>query len=79
MKQMTNIQNSIAKSIVETFGGCYLDSNNISWKIINGEWIGKRSVWTYDYRACWLEDTEISNIKTWWCGKENDYKEIFKK
>lgn len=24
----------------------FLDSKNIIWKHINGEWIGKRSVWT---------------------------------
>lgn len=58
----------------------YLDSNNIVWKMIKGEWIGKRSVWTLDWRACWLEDTLSDNVKSWWCGGENaDYTEVFKK
>lgn len=56
-----------------------LDSDNILWKYINEEWVGKRSVWTFDFRACWLEDTTIESIKTWWCdGKNADYTEIFK-
>ena len=55
----------------------FLDSNNIVWKWIDNNWIGKRSVWTYDFRACWLEDTNIDNVKTFWCGKESDYNEVF--
>ena len=58
----------------------YLDNNNIVWKMIKGEWIGKRSVWTLDWRACWLEDTTTENVKSWWCGGENvNYTEVFKK
>ncbi len=59
----------------------YLDSNNILWKIdeSTNEWIGKRSVWTFNFEALWLEDATLSNIKSWWCGgKEADYTEIFK-
>ena len=56
----------------------FLDSNNIVWKWIDNNWIGKRSVWTFDFRACWLEDTTIDNIKSFWCGgKEADYNEVF--
>lgn len=55
----------------------YLDKDNIVWKIIDGKCLGKRSVWCYDYRACWLEDTTIENVKSWWCGKDADYNEIF--
>lgn len=55
----------------------FLDSNNIVWKIINDKWIGKRSVWTFDFRSCWLEDTTIDNVKSWWCGVDSDYEEIF--
>lgn len=58
-------------------GGCILDHNNIEWKLVEGKWIGKRSVWTFDFRACWLEDTTIENVKSWWCGKDADYTEIF--
>lgn len=55
-----------------------LDKNNIVWKLSNGEWIGKRSVWTFDFRACWLEDTTGDNVKSWWCGgKDADYTEVF--
>lgn len=53
-----------------------LDSDNICWKLIDGNWVGKRSVWTFDNRACWLEDTERLNVKTWWCGEDADYDEI---
>ena len=56
-----------------------LDENNISWKLIDGKMIGKRSVWTYDFRSCWLEDTTKNNVKTWWCGEDADYNEIFTK
>jgi hypothetical protein len=73
--------NDILRSImmsIET-NPCYLDSDNIVWKIIDGNFVGKRSVWTYDSRACWLEDTEIKNVKSWWCGKDSDYTEEFNK
>lgn len=56
----------------------FLDKKNIVWKWVNNKWIGKRSVWTFDLRACWLEDTTNDNIKSWWCGgKDADYTEIF--
>ena len=75
-----DILNNIGESIIRSFPeikGSMLDSNNILWKIVNNEWIGKRSVWTFDMRACWIEETDIKNIKTWWCGEESDYYEIF--
>lgn len=50
---------------------------NIVWKFVNDVCIGKRSVWTKDNRACWLEDTIVENVKTWWCGKNADYTESF--
>ena len=58
--------------------GCILDKNNILWKYINNEWIGKRSVFTHDFRTVWLEDVTPDQIKSWWCGKESDYNETFK-
>jgi hypothetical protein len=64
--------------IISRVGGCYLDKNNILWKYINGEYYGKRSVWTFDLRACWIEDTTHENIKSWWCGKDADYSEVFR-
>lgn len=69
--------NIICEAIIRSIGGTFLDKNNIVWKLIDGEWIGKRSVWTYDFRACWLEDTTNENVKSWWCGKDSDYNEIF--
>ena len=55
----------------------FLDSNNIVWKFVDNQWIGKRSVWTFDFRTCWLEDTTPENVKSWWCGKDANYSEIF--
>ncbi len=55
----------------------FMDSDNIVWKVIDDKFIGKRSVQTLDFRACWLEDTTIQNVKSWWCGKDSDYSEIF--
>lgn len=72
--------NKITELMVRVWGvDCsILDKNNIVWKIIEGKWIGKRSVWTFDFRACWLEDTTIENVKSFWCGgKDADYTEIF--
>ena len=70
----------IDEFIVRAFtnNGCYLDKNNILWRIVDDEWVGKRSVWTFDYRACWLEHTTKDNVKSWWCGENADYYEIFK-
>ena len=62
---------------LEIFGTAYLDSDNILWKLIDDQLIGKRSVLTFDLRTCWIEETEINNIKSWWCGKDSDYSEIF--
>jgi hypothetical protein len=58
----------------------YLDSDNILWKIINDEWIGKRSVQTSDLRVVWLEQTKTPDeVKKWLCGSDNDYNETFKR
>ena len=70
--------NILAEIFVSEFGGSFLDKNNIVYKKINGKWIGKRSVWTYDFRACWLDDTVPENVKSWWCGGiDADYSEVF--
>lgn len=66
------------EEFIRTFGGGFLDSNNILWKVRDGKFIGKRSVWCFDFRSCWLEDTTIENVKSWWCGnKDVDYTDIF--
>jgi hypothetical protein len=79
MKDMiyNEITNILCEEVVRSFGGRMLDSNNICWRIIDGKWIGKRSVWTLDYRAIWLEETTPQNVKSWWCGEDADYNETF--
>lgn len=72
-----SLNKQIAKSIITKTGGVFLDSNKILWKIINGEFIGKRSVWTFDFKSVWIEETPIDNIKSWWCGVDSDYSEVF--
>jgi hypothetical protein len=77
----SGLSNEIAEAFCRIFNGSFCDSNNIVWKIDKqtGEWIGKRGVWTYDFRSCWLEDTVIANVKSWWCGgPDADYNEEFK-
>jgi hypothetical protein len=73
-----SITNDLCKELIKGTKYRFLDKNNISWRWVDSEWIGKRSVWTFDFRACWLEETTSENVKKWWCGKESDYNEIFK-
>jgi len=73
-----NSTNDLCKELVKGTKYRFLDKNNISWKWVDSEWIGKRSVWTYDFKAVWLEETTLENIKSWWCGKKSNYNEIFK-
>lgn len=69
---------AISEAICRDMGGSMLDSNNIVWKIVNNEWIGKRGVYTVDYRSCWLEDTASEKIRRWWNDNPNvDYSQIF--
>lgn len=68
----------VARVFAETFKGRVLDANNIEWKMVDGKWIGKRAVWTKDWRACWLEETTRENVLSWdWHGEDADYDEIF--
>lgn len=72
--------NSLSEAIVRLAknNADLLDNNNFVWKVIDGEWVGKRSVWTFDNTACWLEETTPENVKSWWCGGiDADYKECF--
>jgi hypothetical protein len=73
--------NLICEALVREFGAhCgVLDENKIYWKVVCGEWIGKRSVYTFGLRSCWLEEVKNEDIKSWWCGKDSDYSEIFKR
>lgn len=70
-----NYSNIVSKTINRKIS--LLDRNNILWKCVNDKWIGKRSVWTKDWRVCWLEDSSIDNVKSWWCGENADYTEVF--
>lgn len=77
---MDHVSNIIGEAFVRMcpeIKPSFLDKDNLVWKVINNRWIGKRSVWTFDKRACWLEDTNLENIKTWWCGESADYNEVF--
>ena len=69
--------NIIAREITKEFGGCFLDGKNILWKHLDGNWIGKRSVFTFDYKNTWLENTTGENVKKWLHGEDADYTEIF--
>ena len=62
------------------FKGHYLDNNWISWKVINGELIGKRCVSSKEgYRYCWLEDVpKDETVHKYFHGKDADYNEIIK-
>ena len=76
-----DISNKLAESIVRCFESkekcSYLDGDKIVWKLIDNKWIGKRSVWTFDFKSCWLEDTTVDNVKSWWAGGiEADYNKI---
>ncbi len=73
------MRTEFCKALISCFGGTILDKNNIVWKLKNGEWIGKRSVYTFDLRAVWLEDTTKENVRSWWCGIDANYNEIFTK
>jgi hypothetical protein len=72
--QMTNI---LGEAFAMVHGSNFLDSNNILWKIVDNNWIGKRSVYTFDLTTKWLEDTKLEYVKSWWCGIDSDYNEIF--
>lgn len=75
-----NFINTRCEELVRCFehlNGSLFDHNNIVWKVVNGDWIGKRAVYTFDNSACWLEDTNPENIKSWLHGRDADYKEIF--
>lgn len=71
---------SIPEKMVRFFGhrASYLDKDNILWKVVDNKWIGKRSIWSSDNRACWLEELGQNRVKSWWCGEGADYAETFK-
>lgn len=65
------------KNLPESYKNKFLDNKNILWKKIDNKWIGKRSVLTRDLKICWIEETEMNNIKYLWCGINANYLEIF--
>lgn len=55
----------------------FLDKNWISWKRIEGQWIGKRCVsWNGGFRYGWLEEVE-GEVHKYLCGDDADYEELF--
>ena len=76
-ESLNKASNKACEAIARTINCRMLDENKINWKIVDNKWIGKRSVWTYDYRSCWLEETTLDNIKSWWLGEDADYNEVF--
>jgi hypothetical protein len=40
---------------------CFLDKDNIFYRKIDGEWIGKPVVWITPYKAGWAEDLELED------------------
>tara|TARA_R110000772_G_scaffold148307_2_gene258902 strand:- start:5521 stop:5745 length:225 start_codon:yes stop_codon:yes gene_type:complete len=73
------INNIIAEVITKDTGGCFLDSNNILWKDIKGEWIGKRAIYLKSLRAVWKESiVPTDEIYVLYHGLDADYKEIFR-
>ena len=73
-----DIYKIIGKCVIKAINTNYslLDEKNILWKFVNDDFIGKRSVLTYDLKICWLEDTKAENVKTWLCGENSDYKQV---
>lgn len=57
--------NQWAKSFVLKYGGEFLDSDSILWKIVDGEWIGKKAVQMKDLSIRWPEDINHDDIKKW--------------
>lgn len=76
-ESLNKASNKSCEAIARTINCRMLDENKINWKIVDNKWIGKRSVWTFDRRSCWLEETTLDNIKSWWLGKDADYNEVF--
>jgi hypothetical protein len=64
-------------SLIKNLGGEYLDKNNILWRISENGMIGKRSVYTENLRACWIDDLRGEKIMSYWCGENSDYQEVF--
>ena len=57
--KMDEFSNEFAKSfILELCDGKanFLDSKNILWKFVNGEWIGKPCVFINGTKTVWAED-----------------------
>ena len=55
-KDLYEIRKLACLSFADTYGGIYLDCNNILYKKVNDEWIGKRSVYTHTLRAVWIDE-----------------------
>ena len=65
----------IAGNIIDSFGGCFIDCDNILWKRIDKKWIGKRAIQLKSNRMVWIEDVSNNEVKVK-DGKIN-YQEVF--
>jgi hypothetical protein len=54
----------MAKMITEKVGGSYLDSDNILYKWVDGEFIGKPSVQTKSLSRKWFDEVSPDEIDT---------------
>lgn len=76
---MEDVGFKLCSAITQIAGGCILDSDNILWKHIGEDIVGRRSVWTNKNRSIWLSDLqEGEEVKDWWSGVGADYNEQFK-
>lgn len=75
------ISKAIATTLIESVGGgfCYLNIDEILYKSVDGEWIGKRCVTNFKFQSKWKEEVADEDVEYWHKdGKDADYKEIFK-
>ncbi len=55
-----------------------IDGDNILWKYVNDQWVGKRYVMTTKHRHIWLSELRPGEeIKSWVSGENADYEEVF--
>lgn len=69
----------LVKSILHLEDSSFLDKNNILWKSIDGELLGKRCLTTYKYGNIWYEDLKSEDDVQYWLHNKNcNWEEIFK-
>ena len=53
---------NFCKALTKRIGGEYFDSDNILWKWVDGEFIGKYAVQTKNLTIKWLDDVRPDEI-----------------